>query len=113
MKDDGGQTTIAARIEHKLKGEFDPQRLRIVDESHKHAGHSGWQPGGETHFRVDIVAAAFIGQSRVARQRLVYQALSEELEERVHALTLRTFAPEEDPRRDQEATPDRDPSEPI
>ena len=100
MADDAAQGEIASRIERKLTREFAPLRLRILDESHKHAGHSGWQPGGETHFRVDIVTAAFIGQSRIARQRQVYQVLAEELEERVHALTLRTFAPEEDPKRE-------------
>ncbi|MGP1253804.1 MAG: BolA family protein [Kiloniellales bacterium] len=98
MGERNGETGMAARIERKLTEALTPLRVRIVDESHKHAGHSGWQPGGETHFRVEIVADAFVGQSRVARQRLVYQALSEELEERVHALTLRTFTPDEDSR---------------
>ncbi len=94
----GGESgeTMAARIERKLSAAFAPVRLQVVDESHKHAGHSGWRPGGETHFRVEIVSEAFSGQSRVARQRSVYQALSEELAERVHALTLRTLTPEAD-----------------
>jgi BolA protein len=57
----------------------------------------GARPEGETHFAVTIVSAAFAGQGRVARQRLVYAALAEELRDRVHALQLRTLAPGEDP----------------
>ena len=72
-----------------------PERLEIVDESDQHAGHAGHRPGGETHFRVDIVAAAFEGETRVARQRRVYQVLAEELADRVHALALSTRTPEE------------------
>ena len=63
-----------------------------------HAGHAGARPEGETHFSVTIVSAAFIGQSRVARQRLVYQTLADELATRVHALSLTTLAPDEDVR---------------
>jgi BolA protein len=88
-------TSMAARMERKLTEAFAPTRLTIVDDSHKHAGHSGWREGGETHFRVEIVSAAFAGQSRVARQRAVYAAVAEELGERVHALQLRTATPEE------------------
>ncbi len=88
--------TMAARIESKLTEALAPTALEVHDDSHKHAGHSGWREGGETHFRVRIVAAAFAGQSRVARQRRVYEILSEELAERVHALQLVTLTPEED-----------------
>jgi len=88
--------TMAERIHRKLTDAFAPERLDIVDDSHRHAGHSGAREGGETHFSVEIVAAAFRGKSRVERQRLVYAALAAELQERVHALALRTFAPEED-----------------
>ena len=88
--------TMAERIERKLNDHFSPSRLAVADDSHKHAGHSGWREGGETHFRVEIVSARFAGLSRVARQRLVYEALQEELEERVHALQLKTLTPDED-----------------
>lgn len=87
--------TMAERIERKLTDRFSPSRLSIEDDSHKHAGHAGYREGGETHFRVEIVAQDFAGLSRVARQRLVYEALEEELEERVHALQLKTLAPDE------------------
>ena len=90
--------SVAATIRRKLTDRFAPIRLEIEDESHRHIGHEGARPGGETHFAVTIVSAAFLGHSRVARQRLVYQALAEELATRVHALSLTTLAPEEDRR---------------
>ena len=91
--------SVADTIRRKLSDRFAPARLEIVDESHRHAGHAGARPEGETHFAVAIVSAAFAGQSRVARQRLVYQALADELATRVHALSLTTLAPDEDPQK--------------
>ena len=88
--------SVADTIRRKLTERFSPIRLEIEDESHRHAGHEGARPGGETHFSVTMVSAAFSGQSRVARQRLVYQTLAEELAMRVHALSLTTLAPDED-----------------
>jgi len=88
--------TVAATIERKLTDRFAPTRLSIVDESHRHAGHAGARPGGETHFTVTIVSAAFAGLGRVARQRLVYETLADELAGGVHALALTTLAPDED-----------------
>jgi BolA family transcriptional regulator, general stress-responsive regulator len=90
--------SVADTIRRKLTERFAPMRLELADESHRHAGHEGARPGGETHFSVTIVSAAFTGQSRVARQRLVYQTLAEELATRVHALSLTTLAPDEDQR---------------
>ncbi|MFM8800462.1 MAG: BolA family protein [Tagaea sp.] len=87
--------TYAERIRAKLEAGLAPASLDILDESAKHAGHAGAAPGGETHFRVRIVSAAFAGQARVARQRTVYARLAEELAERVHALALETRTPEE------------------
>jgi BolA protein len=86
---------VQSALRAKLSAAFAPVRLDIVDESHRHAGHAGARPEGETHFRVEIVTAAFAGKSRVERQRLVYAALAEELESRVHALQLSTKTPEE------------------
>ena len=63
--------SVADTIHRKLTDRFAPVGLHIVDDSHRHAGHTGARPGGETHFAVTIVSAAFTGQSRVARQRLV------------------------------------------
>ena len=87
--------TVAETIRDKLTGRFAPSRLVILDESHRHAGHAGARPEGETHFAVTIVAAAFAGLNRVARQRLVYETLADELATRIHALSLTTLAPDE------------------
>jgi BolA family transcriptional regulator, general stress-responsive regulator len=90
--------SVADTIRTKLTERFAPIRLQIEDESHKHIGHEGARPGGETHFAVAIVSAVFVGETRVARQRLVYQTLAEELATRVHALSLTTLTPGEDSR---------------
>ena len=87
--------TVAETMRRKLTETFQPTRLEIVDDSHKHAGHAGSRPGGESHFSVEIVSPAFAGKSRVERQRLVYSVLADELRDRVHALALRTKAPDE------------------
>ena len=90
--------SVADRIRRKLTERFGPVRLKLVDESYRHAGHAGARPEGETHFALTIVSAAFAGMSRVARQRLVYETLAAELTGRVHALSLTTLTPEEDRR---------------
>jgi BolA protein len=90
--------TVADRIRQKLEAALHPERLAIHNDSHLHAGHQhpGALQGEETHFRVEIVAARFAGQSRVTRQREVYAILAEELAGPVHALQLLLRAPEED-----------------
>jgi BolA protein len=87
---------VADTIRRTLTDAFTPERLAVIDDSHRHAGHAGARPEGETHFTVEIVAASFAGRSRVERQRLVYAALADLLRERVHALALKTLTPEED-----------------
>lgn len=87
---------IATRIEAKLTQALNPARLTIRDDSNRHKGHAGHNPEGESHFHVEIVSAAFAGQSRVARQRMVYGILADEMKQRVHALALTTLTPEED-----------------
>ena len=87
---------VAMSIDNKLRDAFTPLRLAIEDESSRHHGHAGWREGGETHFRVEIVSAAFEGKTRVARQRLVYAALKGELDAGLHALALTSLTPEED-----------------
>ena len=77
----------------KLTAALRPLQLRVVNESHLHAGHAGnpsGAPDAETHFRVEIVSDAFSGLTPVARHRLVYDALRTELAEGLHALALRT-----------------------
>jgi BolA protein len=87
---------VAAAIDNKLRTRFAPTRLVIEDESSKHHGHAGWRDGGESHFKVEIVSAAFDGQNRVARQRLVYAALKDVFDAGLHALALTTLTPAED-----------------
>ena len=87
---------VQAAIRRKLSEAFSPIRLDVVDDSARHAGHAGARPEGESHFNVEIVSARFAGLSRVARQRLVYSALADELQSDVHALALKTVTPEED-----------------
>lgn len=86
---------VADRIREKLTAGLQPTRLDIIDDSHKHAGHAGARPGGESHFTVEVVSATFEGMGRVERQRLVYRLLQEELAGPVHALALKTIAPSE------------------
>ena len=88
--------SVAETIRQKLTERFSPTRLVVVDESHRHAGHAGARPGGETHFAVTITSAGFAGLGRVARQRLVYDALKAELAGGLHALSLVTRAPDEE-----------------
>jgi BolA family transcriptional regulator, general stress-responsive regulator len=88
--------SVADTIRKKLADAFVPTRLDIRDDSRLHAGHAGARPEGETHFSVEIVSGVFAGKSRVERQRLVHTVLADELRQRVHALALRTLAPDED-----------------
>src|SRR3546814_17035106 len=89
---------VAETMEHKLTQALAPQRLKIVDDSEKHKGHAGYREGGQTHFRVEVVSAAFAGPSRVARQRRVYELLAAQLAGRVPALQLTPRTPQEDAR---------------
>lgn len=82
-------------ITNKLREAFSPESLDVSDESHLHEGHAGHRPGGETHFRVYIVSAAFEGKSRLERHRMINSALAAELAGGVHALALRAQAPGE------------------
>ncbi len=87
---------VAMSIDNKLRMRFAPVRLHIEDESSRHRGHAGYREGGESHFKVEIVSAAFEGKTRVARQRLVYDALRDEFSAGLHALALTTLTPTED-----------------
>jgi BolA protein len=83
------------RIMEKLQAAFAPQHLDVVDESHRHAGHAGSRPGGETHYRVHIVSEAFRGTGRIERHRMINETLAGELAGGVHALAIRASAPGE------------------
>jgi BolA protein len=81
-------------ITEKLTKAFTPESVQVVDESHLHAGHAGHRPGGETHFRVYIVAEAFRGKSRLERHRMINDTLIGELQGGVHALAIHASAPD-------------------
>ncbi|MCB1590247.1 MAG: BolA family transcriptional regulator [Xanthomonadales bacterium] len=83
-----------ARIEALLRQALEPTELEIVDEGHLHVGHAGARDG-RGHFRVRLVSERFSGQSPLARHRLVYAALGDMLDSDIHALALKTLAPEE------------------
>ena len=82
---------ISATLQERLQ----PSSLWVEDESHQHVGHAGWHEGGETHFQVNIVSAAFAGKSRVERHRMVNEALSEAFRRGLHALAIQAKAPGE------------------
>jgi len=86
---------VADTIRDKLAARFAPQSLRIEDESHRHEGHAGHRPGGESHFRIHIVSDAFEGKSRLDRHRMIHEALAAELAGGVHALAIHASAPGE------------------
>ena len=86
---------VKDRMTEKLARAFAPSFLEVIDDSHLHAGHSGANPGGESHFNVTIESAAFAGAAKVARQRMVYRALAEELAGPLHALSVKALAPGE------------------
>lgn len=85
----------AARLEALLTQAFSPMLLRVVDDSARHAGHAGAQPGGQTHYSVLLVSEAFRGMSRVARSRAVHEVLTAEFAGGMHALSLVLHTPEE------------------
>ncbi len=88
-------TARAARLEAVLTREFAPVLLRIEDDSARHAGHAGAQPGGETHYSVLLVSQAFRDLNRLARSRAVHAALAAEFSAGMHALALTLRTPEE------------------
>lgn len=82
-------------ISAKLTAALAPQSLVVTDESHLHEGHGGWREGGNTHFRIDVVSAAFAGKSRVERHRMVNALLADEFARGLHALAIKAAAPGE------------------
>jgi BolA family transcriptional regulator, general stress-responsive regulator len=82
-------------ITNKLRETFSPESLDVIDESHLHEGHAGHRPGGETHFRINIVSPAFEGKSRIERHRMINSTLAAELAGSVHALAIKAQAPGE------------------
>lgn len=84
---------VTERIEKKLNDSLSPTYLEVIDESESHRGHAGYRDGGESHFRVVIKSKAFEGKNRLSRQRMVMNALAEELKEQIHALSIQATEP--------------------
>jgi BolA protein len=83
-----------ARIRALLAAALEPVSLEVTDDSHRHAGHAGAR-GGQGHFSVDVVSAAFAGKLPLARHRLIYAALGAMMETDIHALSIRARTPDE------------------
>jgi len=81
------------QIEERLRAALQPSALVVEDDSHRHAGHAGAREG--RHYTVRLTCAAFAGRSRVARHRLVYDALGPLLPQGIHALAIVAHAPGE------------------
>jgi len=79
----------ADRLAHSLREKLGPTQLEVLDESAAHAGHAGSNGSAfGTHFRVRIASPLFTGKPRVARHRLVYDALQEFIDQGVHAIAI-------------------------
>jgi BolA protein len=87
--------SVAQTIRDKLATAFQPTCLNVQDDSASHAGHAGARAGGESHFNVVIVSAAFSGLNRIQRQRRIYEVLDAEMAGPVHALAIRAMTPDE------------------
>ena len=93
--DDPTDTSTSAEMIRRLRNALRPETMRLDNDSAKHAGHAGDDGSGETHWSLHIVSARFEGQSRVARQRLVYKALGDLMDNPIHALQIKAQTPEE------------------
>ena len=80
-------------IRNRLSAALEPQQLKIIDDSDKHAGHAS--AGGAGHFTVNVVSTAFAGKSLIERHRLVYSLLGELMHSEIHALSIKAKTPEE------------------
>ena len=87
--------SVESSMREKLTEKLSPDKLVIVNESHKHAGHAGSPGTGESHFNVLVVSQAFLGLHKVARFRKVHKILKDELDGPVHALSLELKTPDE------------------
>ena len=92
---DPATASVATEMRRRLTAALAPTRLDLTDESDQHRGHAGHDGRGESHFALTIESASFTGQSRVHRQRAIYAALAELMDDRVHALSIKAIAPGE------------------
>ncbi len=95
LQTEAAPSSRASRLHTLLTQAFSPTRLEIVDESARHAGHSGAAEAGESHFKVTIVSDVFIRRTRLERFRMVHDALVGEFASGLHALSLNLNSPAE------------------
>jgi len=86
---------VASEMLKRLNSALSPSRIELTDDSEQHRGHGGYNPAGESHFSLRVESAAFAGKNRVQRQRMIYAALGDLMESRVHALSIRATEPGE------------------
>lgn len=86
--------SVAEEMRELLIQAFAPTKLAIINDSAKHSGHMGDDGSGESHFTIDIEAAAFAPMNRLARQRAVIAALGDIVGQRVHAVAIKAGVPE-------------------
>jgi BolA protein len=97
MEDQGAKMTgpVAQEMTNLLTAAFAPSRLEVINDSAKHRGHMGDDGSDESHFTVEIESGAFVGKSRLERQRMVNRALGDIPGQRVHALAIKASVPGE------------------
>jgi len=86
---------VATEMLARLNSALSPTAIELVDDSEQHRGHGGYNPAGESHFTLRMESPAFAGKNRVERQRMIYAALGDLMQVRVHALSIRAKAPGE------------------
>ena len=86
-------SSVRDRIIAKLTEKFAPEKLDVIDDSARHAGHSGADPRGESHFRILIISEAFTKKPRIERHRMIYLTLEKEITDRIHALEIKAVSP--------------------
>ena len=90
-----GTGPVATEMRKRLDSALSPTHIELIDDSELHRSHGGYNPAGESHFTLRIESPAFAGKGRVERQRMIYAALGELMDARVHALSIRATAPGE------------------
>lgn len=90
---DAAAGPVATEMTRRLKEALSPTQLTLRNDSDQHAGHAGHDGSGESHFSLTIESAAFEGHNRVQRQRLVFRAIGDLMDGKVHALKIQATAP--------------------
>jgi BolA protein len=84
---------LSAAIHERL-AVLEPRSIELLDESGRHVGHAGAAAGG-SHFRLVIVSPRFAGKDKLARHRMIYEALGPLMRREIHALAIQALAPDE------------------